>query len=87
MAKKQFLISGNIIGERVRIARAIHNPSLSQKELATKVQFLGLEMTAVIVSRIEQNQRHVCDAELFYLAKALGVSMDWLCGEGAGINV
>ena len=33
----------------------------------------------LIISRIEKNQRHVCDAELKMLAKALGVSMEWLC--------
>ena len=30
---------------------------------------------------IEKNQRHVCDGELYMLAKALGVTMEWLCGE------
>ena len=38
-------------------------------------------MTSLIISRIEKNQRHVCDAELRMLAKALDVSMDWLCGD------
>ena len=38
-------------------------------------------MTPLIISRIEKNQRHVCDAELRILAKALGVTMDWLCGD------
>ena len=37
---------------------------------------------SVLISRIEKNQRHVCDAELLALSKALNVSMDWLCGEG-----
>ena len=41
---------------------------------------MGMEMTKLIVSRIEKNQRHVCDGELLMLSKALGVSMDWLCG-------
>ena len=30
---------------------------------------------------IEKNQRHVCDAELLVLAKALHVSMEWLVGD------
>ena len=33
-----------------------------------------MEITPLIISRIEKNQRHVCDAELKMLAKALGVS-------------
>ncbi len=37
-------------------------------------------MTPLIISRIEKNQRHVCDAELLYIARALNVSMEWLVG-------
>jgi hypothetical protein len=40
-----------------------------------------MEITPLIISRIEKNQRHVCDGELYMLAKALGVTMEWLCGE------
>ena len=82
MAKKQFLISGNICGERVRIGRALHEPPFTQKDLAREIQLKGMEMTPLIISRIEANQRHVCDAELQMLASALGVTMDWLCGAG-----
>ena len=81
MAKKLFLIQGNICGERVRLGRALQKPPMTQDELARKMQFMGMEMTPLILSRIEKNQRHVCDAELRMLAKALGVTMDWLCGD------
>lgn len=76
---KNFLIEGNICGDRVRIGRALHKPPLTQGDLARKLNLMGLEMTTLIVSRIEKNQRQVCDAELLALARALGVSMDWLC--------
>lgn len=79
---KNFSIEGNICGERVRLGRALHKPPLTQEELAMKIQFMGMSMTKLMISRIEQNQRHVCDAELLVLSKALGVSMEWLCGEG-----
>lgn len=82
MAIKRFLIEGNICGDRVRIGRALHKPPLTQEELAKKINLMGMDMTKLIVSRIEKNQRHVCDAELHMLAKALGVTMDWLCGAG-----
>ena len=82
MARNLFLIRGNICGERVRIARALQKPPMTQEDLAVAIQFMGMEMTPIIVSRIEKNQRHVCDAELRMLAKALNVSMEWLCGEG-----
>ena len=81
MAKGLFLIKGNICGDRVRLGRALQNPPMKQEDLAKKIQLMGMDMTALIISRIEQNQRHVCDAELRILAKALGVSMDWLCGD------
>ena len=75
---KNFLIKGNICGGRVRLARAMHKPPMTQDDLAREINLLGMDMTKLIVSRIEQNQRHVCDAELKMLAKALGVTMDWL---------
>ncbi len=53
---------------------------MTQEDLARKMQLSGMDMTALIISRIEKNQRHVCDAELLALSKALNVSMDWLCG-------
>lgn len=81
MSKSMFLVKGNICSERVRLARAMHKPPLTQEDLARKMNLMGMDITALIISRIEKNQRHVCDAELKMLATALGVSMDWLCGE------
>ena len=78
---KNFQISGNICGARVRLGRAMHKPPLRQEDLAREINLLGMEITPLIISRIEKNQRHVCDAELKMLAKALGVTMDWLCAE------
>ncbi len=37
-------------------------------------------MTKLILSRLEKNQRHVCDGKPMMLAKALGVLIEWLCG-------
>ena len=86
MAVKRFLIEGNIFGDRIRIGRALHKPPLTQDDLARKINLMGRDMTVLIVSRIERNQRHICDAELQMLAKALGVTMDWLCGSGADLE-
>ena len=80
MAKNMFLLRGNICGDRVRLGRAMQKPPMTQEDLAREVNLLGMEMTKLIISRIEQNQRHVCDWELLMLSKALGVSMEWLCG-------
>ena len=87
MGRILFLISGNICGERVRLGRALQKPPITQEELARRIQFMGYEnMTKRIISQIERNQRHVCDLELMLLAKALNVSMEWLCGEGADLQ-
>ena len=82
MAKNMFLLKGNLCGDRVRLARALQKPPMEQKDLARKINLMGMEITPLIISRIENNTRHVCDGELLMLSKALGVSMEWLCGEG-----
>lgn len=86
MSRTQFLIKGNICHERLRIARALHKPPLTQEDLARKMNLMGVGITPLIISRIEKNNRHVCDGELLMLAKALGVSMEWLCGSGDDLS-
>ena len=83
MAKTMFLIQGNICGDRVRLGRAMQKPPMTQDDLAREINLQGMDMTKLIISRIEKNQRHVCDAELKMLAKVLGVTMEWLCGDDA----
>ena len=83
---KRFLMEGNLCGERVRLGRALHKPPMTQEDLAREINLMGMDMTKVIVSRIEKNQRHVCDGELVMLARALGVSLDWLCGDGPDLT-
>ena len=77
---KNFQMKGNICGDRVRLARAMQKPPMKQEDLAREINLMGMEITPLIISRIEKNQRHVCDGELVMLAKALHVSLDWLCG-------
>ena len=76
---KNFQIQGNICGDRVRLGRALPKPPMTQEDLAREINLMGMEITPLIISRIEKKQRHVCDAELKMLAKALGVTMEWLC--------
>ena len=82
MAKSVFAIKGNICGNRIMIARVLHKPPFTQEQLAIEMQLNGMEMTQLMISRIEKGTRHVIDAELLMFSKVLGVSMDWLCGEG-----
>ena len=78
---KNFMIQGNICGDRIRLGRAMQKPPMRQEDLAREINLMGMEITPLIISRIEKNQRHVCDAELRMFAKALGVTMEWLCGD------
>jgi transcriptional regulator with XRE-family HTH domain len=80
MAVKRFLIEGNLCGDRVRLGRAMQKPPMRQEDLAREINLMGMEITPLIISRIEKNQRHVCDGELVMIARALNVSLDWLCG-------
>lgn len=66
----------NISGERIREARI--RAGLSQEELAIRMQLSGLQMGQMAVSRIESGKRLVPDFELLLLARALGVTTDWL---------
>lgn len=80
--KSMFIMKGNVCGDKVRLGRAMHHPPLTQEELANKIQLTtGLEITKIIISRIEKGERHVIDQELRMIAKALNVSMDWLVGD------
>lgn len=81
MGSKRFLIEGNICGDRIRLGRAMQKPPMKQEDLAREINLMGMEITPLIISRIETNQRHVCDGELRMIAKALGVTMEWLCGD------
>ena len=88
MARSTSIIKGNLCADRVRLGRALQKPPMTQEDLARKINLMGEEnMTKLIISRIEQNQRHVCDAELRIIAKALGVSMDWLVGDSDEIEI
>ena len=88
MSKSMFTIKGNLCSERVRLGRALQKPPITQEELAKNLQFMGIEyMTPLIISRIEKNQRHVCDGELRMIAKALDVSMEWLVGDSDEITL
>jgi transcriptional regulator with XRE-family HTH domain len=71
----------NIIGERVRLARKRAKPSITQADLAARLQIQGLHIERVTISKIETGYRHVTDVEAAAIAKALGVTITWLFGE------
>lgn len=68
----------NIIGPRVRKARAKSKPPLTQKELSARVIKYGAAIDRAGIAKIEVGLRYVLDHEVVALAKALGVSVGWL---------
>lgn len=72
-------IKRNIIGQRIKEARGLKAPALSQEKLAIKLQLLGWsDCDRFMVSKIERGLRKVSDLDLKWLATALNVSADWL---------
>lgn len=70
----------NLIGERVKKARAQAKPPLTQDELSKKLHKLGVSIDRAGVAKIETGIRGVLDYELVALAKALDVKVSWLLG-------
>lgn len=64
----------NIVGPRVRQARLAGKPRITQKELVARLQVLGMMIDQSGLSKIENGQRPVSDAEVVALAKALKIS-------------
>jgi len=74
-------VQRNVVGPRLRQARKLARPPLSQVDLAARLQVLGLKIDQSAISKIEQGSRPVLDVEVVALAKALKVSTAWLLGE------
>jgi len=70
----------NLVGNRVRQARKIAKPVITQGELIARLQVLGMMIDQSGLSKIENGQRPVSDVEVVALAKALKVPVDWLLG-------
>lgn len=73
--------SRNIIGIRVRKARLLMNPPVSQDDLAGRLARRGVVMDRSAISRIENRTRYVMDYEAKAIAQALKVSIAWLYAE------
>ena len=68
----------NVCG--VQIAHYRKNMGKSQRELADRLQILGLDVDKNAVQRMEAGKRFVTDIELMYLAKALHITYEQLLG-------
>ena len=63
----------NLCGEAIAHFRKSLN--ISQRELADRLQLIGLDVDKNAVQRMESGQRFITDIELVYLAKALEVHL------------
>jgi len=77
-------MSANIVGRRMRIARAMKTPPMSQQKLLAKLQTEGIDISQSTLSKIETGDRYVKDTELKAIAKVLEVSLLWLMEEAEG---
>ncbi len=71
----------NVVGPHVRLARKTAKPSITQSDLAARLEVLGIKLDQSAISKIEKGERPVLDYEVTTLAKALKVSVSWLLGE------
>lgn len=70
----------NITGPKIKQLRNNANPTITQEQLATKLQILGWNIDRFGVSKIERGERQVLDKELILLCQALGISSQQLLG-------
>jgi transcriptional regulator with XRE-family HTH domain len=72
----------NIVGARIRKARTVAKPPMTQTDLVARLQIEGLkDIDQPTVSRIEKGERLITDYEIKAMAKALKVSVGWLLNE------
>ena len=68
----------NICGIKIRELRQLLEPKCSQRELAERLQLIGIDLDKNAIQRIESGERFIIDTELFGFAKILNVSVDEL---------
>lgn len=69
----------NIAG--IKVAELRKNLRISQRELADRLEVVGLDIDKNAVQRIESGQRFITDIELVYLAKVFGIFVEDLLAE------
>jgi len=73
-------IGKNIAGLRIREARELCVPSLTQDQLSGKVAAFGVTVDRTALAKIEKGVRGIYDYELAAFALALRVDANWLLG-------
>ena len=66
----------NLISNRLKELREMHG--MSQRDLASALQLLGVDMDKNVITRIETNKRYVTDIELKALCEVFDVTYEEL---------
>lgn len=66
----------NLVGPRLKALRK--RDGLSQRDLAQRLQLMGMDMDKNVITRIETNKRYVTDLELRAIAALFRVSYEYL---------
>lgn len=66
----------NLVGPRLRGLR--ERDGMSQRDLARRLQLVGMDMDKNVITRIETNKRYVTDLELRAIATIFNVSYQYL---------
>lgn len=66
----------NVCGKNISKYRM--KVKISQRELADRLQRIGLDVDKNAIQRMESGQRFITDLELLYLCRALNVTMEQL---------
>ena len=72
----------NVIG--LTIARCRKELHISQRELADRLNTIGLAIDKNAVQRLESGQRFVTDLEMLYLAQVFDVTLNDLYADSKG---
>lgn len=68
----------NAIGKRIRAARLMQKPPVSQEDLAARLAVRGIYFDRSAISRMEAQKRFIRDYEIIAIAECLNVSIEWL---------
>jgi hypothetical protein len=74
--------SRNIVGKRVKEARQLYCPPLTQDQLSGKLAADGVQLDRVAIAKIETGIRCAFDFEVKAIARILKVDANWLLGIG-----
>ena len=69
----------NLAGRRIRKARALQEPPLTQDMLIARMHTqANIALSKNMLSRIETGDRYITDIELAAFSRVLKVPVDWL---------